>query len=153
MTGVIVPISVGQPGRTGDPYWGAVGGIRGRHSERRVAWRERRYPSQRWRRLFVRTIAQADVLAPDSRSYAVRVIRVLWPRGRWSDISADWQIEAIEAVPSMFLWRVGWGVRVLGAPGHARIRPLVYGEELLSPDAVLLRGREIAEGLSEGRRP
>jgi hypothetical protein len=72
------------------------------------AWRERGYPRQRWRRLFVRTVAHADVLAPDHCSYVVRVIRVLWPRGRWSGIPADWPVEVVEALPTLFAWRVVW---------------------------------------------
>lgn len=118
-----------------------------------VAWRERAYPERRWRRLFVRTIAQANVVGPDDRSYVVRVVRVLWPRGRDLGIAADLSIEAIESVPTLFMWRVVWGVRVLGAPGWSALRPLVYGEELLRPEAALTRAREIAEGLSQGRKP
>jgi hypothetical protein len=117
------------------------------------AWRERGYPRQRWRRLFVRTVAQADVVSPDQRSYLVRVIRVLWPRGRGTGIPSDWPVEAVEALPTLFAWRVVWGVRVLAASGRSPLRPLVYGEELRSREEALARARDIAEGLSEGRRP
>jgi len=119
-----------------------------------VRWRERGNPRQRWRRLFVRTVAQADVLSPDGRRYIVRVIRVLWPPRRGvpgSDTGS--LVDAVEILPDLFGWRIVWGVRVLVESGRYSPRSLAYGEELRLRDDALVRAREIAEGLSQGRRP
>src|SRR4051812_856568 len=106
-----------------------------------VTWQERAYPRQWWRRLFVRTLARAMVLAPDGRRYTVRVVRIFWPGGHGSTLTAGWPIETIEVVPAVVETRVVWGVRVLGESTRSRVRPLVYGEEMRSPDRALLRAR------------
>lgn len=120
---------------------------------RGVIWRERGYPRQRWRRLFVRTVAQADALAPDGRRYVVRVIRVLWPPGRAVGIDTGSPIDAVQVLPNLIGWRVVWGVRVLAESGRYRPRRLVYGEERRLPADAVVCGREIAEGLAQGHRP
>lgn len=121
---------------------------------RGVIWRERAYPDERWRRPFVRAMAQADVFAPDGRSYRVRVVRLLWPpRSGSTDLISGWPIEAFKAVSSALGTRVVWGVRVLGESTRSPLRPLIYGEEVRDRGDALLRAREIAEGLSRGERP
>jgi hypothetical protein len=117
-----------------------------------ITWRERGYPRQRWRRLFVRTVAQADVLAPDGRRYIVRVIRVLWPHGGGPGLDTGSPIDTVQVLPTLVATRVAWGVRVLDGSGRYPLRDLVYGEEWRRREDALLRAREIAEGLSQGRR-
>jgi hypothetical protein len=125
----------------------------GEMANRGFLWREQGYPRQRWRRLFVRTVAQADVIAPDGRPYIVRVVRVLWPRRGGLGLVTGSPVDAVEVLPTLVATRVVWGVRVLAGSARYPLRPLVYGQELRRREDALFRAREIAEGLSQGRRP
>jgi len=133
------------------PQMRSVGDV----AERCFMWRERSYPRQWWRRMFVRTVAQTDVVAPDEGSYTVRVIRVLWPPGRGVGLDTGSPLDVVEVLANLFVWRwrVVWGVRVLAGSGRPLGRPLVYGEEMRGRGDALLRAREVAEGLSQGRKP
>ena len=86
----------------------------------RFAWREHTYPSGRWRRLFARTVAHADVVAPNGRANVVRVTRLLWPPAGRQNVAGGWPVEEVEAIPAVLATRVVWGVRVARYP-----RPLI----------------------------
>ncbi len=78
---------------------------------------------------------------------------MLWPRRGGPGVDTGSLIDAVEMVPSVVTTRVVWGVRVVAGGGRYALRPLVYGEEWRRREDALLRAREIAERLSEGRRP
>jgi hypothetical protein len=121
----------------------------------RLGLRERTYPRARWHLLFIRTVASGDIIGPDLRTYAVRVVRVLWPPSRGAGLDTGSLLDVVEVFGNLLVWRwrVVWGVRVLGAPNRLRVRPLIYGEDLTARDDAVARAREIARGLSEGRKP
>jgi hypothetical protein len=114
-------------------------------------WKARSYPRPRWRRLFVRTLAQADLTAPDGRAYTVRVVRMLWPKHTGRRFSVEWPGDAVTDVADLFANRVVWTVRVLEAH-RSFFRPLAYSEEWRRLEDAIERARDIAQGLAEGRR-
>ena len=117
------------------------------------SWRERTYPSGRWRRLFARTVAHTDVVAPNGRAYVVRVIRLLWPPAGRQNAAGGWPVEEADAIPAVLATRVVWGVRVFDESRRFPSRPLVFGEEWRGRENAVRRALEIAEGLSQGPKP
>lgn len=124
-----------------------------------LTWRERTRPIHWWTRLLVRTFARADVLAPDGRSYLVRVVPVLWPRkapildGVDNIVQPGAVVSGLAVLASLFTSRAVWGVRVLREPGGFGVRTLMYGEEFRDFDDSVARARQIANRLEAGKAP
>jgi hypothetical protein len=120
-----------------------------------LSWREREVDGLGRRRWAVRTAAQADVRAPDGRRYAVRVVRIIWPRrgAPIEDLMPDNVLTAAVGGIGLLTSRRVWSVRVFGGASTFGVRPFVYGQEWGSLESAVRRAREIAEGLAAGHRP
>ena len=119
-------------------------------ARQQVVWRERDYPSRRWQRLWVRTVARAEVLAPDGRAYAIRVFRLLWPGGSGQLALIGTPLDVVEGAAAMFTSRVVWAVRVLDTTGRFPLRSVVFGEEWRHRQDAVRRAHQIAEQLLQG---
>lgn len=119
-----------------------------------IEWRGPGYPRQRLRRLIVRTIARAEVIAPDGRRFSIRVVRLFWPpRGGTGIEIGTLLVESVQELPNLLGTRVVWRVSVEGEPRWFRLRPFIYGEEFRRPEDAQIRAREVAVGLLHGRNP
>jgi hypothetical protein len=104
-----------------------------------------------------RTAARVDVIAPDGREYVVRAVRVWWPReSPVLDATGDLlpgPVGTVAGGASILSGRARWGVRVLREPNWLRIRPLMYGEELVHREDGVRRALDIGRSLAAGRGP
>lgn len=99
--------------------------------------------------------SELDVVAPDGRRYAVRAVRIWWPRGAGGVDGIDLlpgNLQLAAGAAGLGWSRVVWGVRIYRLT-RFRTTQLVYGEELVGRDRCVDRARELANELASGRKP